>query len=107
MYQREGPLPRPEELQAYFDISVHVGDTIVQMAKDAADHRHRMESRGSWLAAVMMSCVTLVLLAVVGAAAYIASEEALWGGVILGSSPVGLIIWIIRTRRRRVQSKDD
>ena len=45
MYQRESPLPRPEELRGYFEISPEVGNRILTMAEKAANHRHEMQSK--------------------------------------------------------------
>ena len=55
MYQRESPLPLPEELRGYFDISPDVGDRILKMAEQAADHRHEMQRKTLSSSVVLVS----------------------------------------------------
>ena len=103
-HHREGPLPAPTELQAYYDIAPEVGSNIVQMAHTAATHRHRMESRSFWLIIVFALCVTTVMLAVVAAAAWVAAEVSAVGGVVvLLASPTALLWALVSRAVRRIR----
>jgi len=109
IHHSEGPLPAPAELRAYFDIAPEVGRSIIQMAENAASHRHRMERRSFWLIIVFALCVTAVMLAVVAAAAWVAAEVSAWGGVVvLLASPTALL-WALVSRlaRRMRRNRDD
>ena len=107
IHHREGPLPSPADLRAYFDISDYVGTTIVDMAKNAAGHRHKMERRSFWVILTVILCVTLVMLAVVGAAAWVAAEVSVVGGVIVLLASPTAVLWALlarlvrRARRQR------
>lgn len=113
IHHREGPLPPPADLRAYFDISDYVGTTIVDMAKNAAGHRHKMERRSFWVILAVISCVTLVMLAVVGAAAWVAAEVSVVGGVIVLLASPTAVLWTLlarlarRARRQRSDASDD
>ena len=98
--QREGPLPPPAELQAYHDIAPYIGITVVQMAKDAADHRHRIESQAPGAFKVLVCCITLVLLALVAGATVIAIQTSLLVGVLIGTVPTGILVWIANVVRK-------
>ena len=109
MYQRQSPLPRPEELQGYYDISPDVGERIMRMAENAADQRHRMQRRAMSFGLVFVFCVTIILLAVIVAAVWIAVEVTALGGVVLGVSPVTLIALsglILRRRGRGTERSE-
>lgn len=109
IHHREGPLPAPVELKAYFDIAPEVGRSIIQMAENAASHRHRMERRSFWVIIVFALCVTAVMLAVVAAAAWVAAEVSAWGGVVvLLASPTALLWALVSRLARRIRrSRDD
>ena len=103
-HHREGPLPAPAELQAYYDIAPEVGSSIVQMAHTAATHRHRMESRSFWLIIVFALCVTTVMLAVIAAAGWVAAEVSAVGGVVvLLASPTALLWALVSRAVRRIR----
>ena len=109
MYQRQSALPRPEELQGYYDISPDVGERIMRMAENAADQRHRMQRRTMSFGLVFVFCVTIILLAVIAAAVWIAVEVTALGGVVLGVSPVTLIALsglILRRRGRGTERSE-
>ena len=110
IHHREGPLPSPADLRAYFDISDYVGTTIVDMAKNAAGHRHKMERRSFWVILAVILCVTLVMLAVVGAAAWVAAEVSVVGGVIVLLASPTAVLWTLLARlvrRARRQRSED
>lgn len=112
IHHREGPLPSPAELQAYFDISEGVGHTIVGMAKKAASHRHMMERRSVWVIIVLALCVTSVMLLVVAAAAWVAVEVSVLGGVIVLLASPSAVLWtlvsrMIRQLRRQRRDPED
>ncbi|MDE0194083.1 MAG: DUF2335 domain-containing protein [bacterium] len=109
MYQRESPLPRPEELRGYFDISAEVGDRILKMAEQAATHRHEMQRKTLSSSVVLILCTTVMILGVVAGAVWLAVEVTPAGGVALGVSPLGWIavtVLLARRGRRREQSED-
>ena len=109
MYQREGPLPRPEELRGYFDISADVGDRILKMAEQAARHRHEMQRKTLSSSVVLVLCTTVMILAIVAGAVWLAIAVTPVGGVALGLSPVGWIgvtVLLARRGRRREQPED-
>ena len=76
----------------------------MKMAENAADQRHRMQRRAMSFGLVVVLSVTVVLLAVIAAAVWIAVTVTALGGVVLGASPVTLIALsglILRHRGRR------
>ena len=109
MYQRESPHPSPAELQAYYDISPEVGERILNSAERALDHHHQMQHRAANLTFTVIVSGTVVLLAVTGAAVYIAVSVTAVGGVVLGASPVGLLgltgFSALRRRRRKASKQ--
>ena len=109
MYQRESPLPRPEELRGYFEISPEVGNRILTMAEKAANHRHEMQSKTLSTSLVVMLCTTVLILGVVAGAVWLAIAVTPIGGVALGISPIGWItvtILLSRRGRRRDEPED-
>ena len=108
MYQRQSPLPRPEELQGYFEISPDVGNRILTMAEQAANHRHEMQRRTLSSSLVLMLCATVLILGVVAGAVWLAIAVTPAGGVALGISPVGWIaVTVLLARRGRRDNKPE
>lgn len=101
MVHRQAPLPAPAELQAYFDISDFVGRTVVEMARDAAGQRHRMERRSFWVIVTVILCVTVVMLAVVAAAVWVATEVSVVGGVLVLLASPTAVVWTLFSRLLR------
>ena len=101
MVHRQGPLPAPLELQAYFDIDEFVGRCIVEMARDSAKHRHRMEHRSFWVVITVVLCVTVVMLAVVATAAWVAAEVSVVGGVLVLLASPAAVLWTLLARLLR------
>ena len=109
MVHRRAPLPVPSELQSYFDISEFVGNTIVEMARDTARHRHRMERRSFWVILTAILCVTVVMLGIVWGAVRVAEVSVAGGVLILLASPTALL-WAMLSRlfkRLRRQRSDE
>lgn len=98
-----GPIPPPEALQRYDDISPGMASRLVGMAEAEAKHRHEVESK-----LVDSSCtealayhaevskgqtfgliITLEALAVGG---YVAIQGHEWAGAALGSGGIGGIV---------------
>ena len=112
MVHRQAPLPAPSELRSYFDISEFVGNTIVEMARDTAKHRHRMERRSFWVILTVILCVTAVMLGVVWGAVRVAEVSVPGGVLILLASPTA-VLWALlsrlfrRLRRQRSDAADE
>ncbi len=112
MVHRRAPLPVPSELRSYFDISEFVGNTIVEMARDTAKHRHRMERRSFWVILTAILCVTVVMLGIVWGAVRVAEVSVPGGVLILLASPTALL-WALlsrlfrRLRRQRSDEADE
>ena len=108
MVHRQAPLPAPSELRSYFDISEFVGNTIVEMARDTAKHRHRMERRSFWVILTVILCVTAVMLGVVWGAVRVAEVSVPGGVLILLASPTA-VLWALLSRlfRRLRRQRDE
>lgn len=112
MVHRQAPLPAPSELGEYYGISEFVGNTIVEMARDAAKHRHRMERRSFWVVMAVILGVTVVMLGVVWGAVRVAEVSVPGGVLILLASPTA-VLWALlsrllrRLRRQRKDVKDE
>lgn len=98
MVHREGPLPSPADLGAYFAIDDYVGRGIVDMARDAASQRYRMERRSFWVIVIVVLCVTAVLLAVVWGAVKVATEVSVVGGVLVLLASPTAVLWTLLSR---------
>jgi uncharacterized membrane protein len=113
---RSGPLPAPDELAAYGQVSPDLVDRIVKMAEKQADHRRQMER--DVLALEKLELQTEAKLAqrgqlfglIIGIVALIASGVAFAfnhevGGTILGSADlIGLVAVFVLGRRASADS---
>ena len=99
----QGPIPAPDTLAQYDQLTPGLADRIVSMAEREAAHRHNQESKilqtDARLALkasneiLIGQCFGLVMgLATIGAGTYLAlSGESLAGGLIGSSGIIGLV----------------
>ena len=122
MYQREGPLPPPAELQAYYDIHPDICFRLVGMAENTANARQeggrdrrrfneRVERSASRIMFAMVLCLTVIVLALIGASAWVIVSVNAWVGVgVLVVSPTAVLLAAVSLLRRffrRIGSDDD
>ena len=122
MYRREGPLPPPAEMQAYYDIHPDICFRLVGMAENAANARHeggrdrrrfneRFERSASRIMFAGMFCLTVIVLALIGASAWVIVGVNAWVGVgVLVVSPTAVLlaaVSVLRRLFRRIGSDDE
>lgn len=106
MYQRETEDPSPEVLAAYYAISKHVGDSMVEMTRMRLEARRELERSFAKLFGRLIVCATIVSVAALAAASLIAIHVSVLVagliGVLGGSAPwlTFLIPLLARSRRR-------
>ena len=122
MYQRESSLPPPAEMQAYYDIHPDICFRLVGMAENTANARHeagrdrrhfnqRVEGSASRIMLTMVLCLAAVMLALIGASAWVIVSVNAWVGVgVLVVSPTAVLLAAVSLLRRifrRLASDDE
>lgn len=105
---RSGPLPAPYELEHYNEIIQNGAERIMIMAEKEQNHRHKIEEkvnfantkiavRGQWIG------VFVVILGFALGGYLTLNEHDTVGGIVLGSTLVGLVtVFVVgRTRKRQ------
>ena len=119
MYQREGPLPPPAEMQAYYDIHPDVCFRLIKMAETAADARHeagRDQRRDneqfrrsiSRIVFTVVIGLIVIVLALIALSAWLFATVNAWVGVgVLVVSPTTVLLAALSLLRRIFQRADD
>ena len=105
-----GPIPPPDYLALYEDVSPGLAHRLVQMAADEANHRREMETKlvesrcadsDAYHAETKRGQIfaLFIVLAGFGASAYCMQAGFGWPGALLGATPVGLVAWMFITGR--------
>lgn len=105
---RSGPLPVPYELEHYNEIINNGAERIMVMAEKEQDHRHNVEKnmnsastkiavRGQWIG------VFIVILGFALGGWLTINEHDTVGGIVLGSTLVGLVTVFVVGRSKRRQ----
>ena len=117
MYQREGPLPTPSEMQAYYDIHPEVCFRLIGMAENAANARHeagrdgrrlneKIESGAKSIILTAVIGLIVILLALIGVSGWVATTVNVWVGLgVLVVSPTGVLWAVVRLLRRIVRNR--
>jgi uncharacterized membrane protein len=98
-----GPIPHPETLQKYDDITPGLANRIVQMAESEAIHRREIETKivdancadmTAYHAEVFRGQICGLIIAVTAliSGAYVAVQGYQWGGALLGTGGIGSIV---------------
>jgi uncharacterized membrane protein len=98
-----GPIPHPETLQKYDDITPGLANRIVQMAEAEAIHRREIETKivdancadmTAYHAEVFRGQICGLIIAVTAlvSGAYVAVQGYQWGGALLGTGGIGSIV---------------
>lgn len=108
-----GPLPPPEVLQRYDQITPGLADRIVRMAEKNQDHRHnlentvipsrvKLEQRGQIIGAL------LGIAMIISGTAIVATGMPIVGVSIIGTTAValaGLFVYTDRSKRKELEGK--
>lgn len=106
-----GPLPHPEHLAAYKEISPDIPERIMRMAENQSEHRRKLESardesnlkleaRGQVFGFV------IAMIAVIGGIYLMANGQSLEGAATAippVAGLVGLFIWVRRERKQELK----
>ncbi len=104
--QYSGPLPPPESLASYDEISPGFANRIIAMAESEMDHRHELEKRALtgdiWEARIGQFFGFLIGMGTVIAGTITAINGAQWAGGFIGTTGViGLVSVFIYGRKKQ------
>ena len=107
--QWQGPLPPPESLKRYDDISPGTAQTIIEMAVKEQEHRHLMEKetlkRSSRLAMTSTICGFICVILLIGLVIYSIIAGAYNTALAAVISAIATIAGIFVLRRRFKENK--